>query len=64
MPPLSINETEQEPEELFIYLTALNLISGPLHASLILPRLLMYGIDSAASGCRTPTGNLTRPTSP
>jgi hypothetical protein len=64
MPPLSINETEQEPEDLFSYLTALNLISGPLHASLILLRLLMCGIDSATSACRAPTGNLTRPPSP
>ena len=63
MPPLSINETEQEPEELFIYLTALNLIGGPLHASLILLRLLMCGIDSVASACRAPTSNLTWPPS-
>jgi hypothetical protein len=64
MRPLSINQTEQESEDLFSYLTALNLIGGPLHASLILLRLLMCGIDSAASACRAPMRNLTRPTSP
>jgi hypothetical protein len=64
MPPLSINETEQKSEDLFSYLTALNSISGPLHASLILPRLLMCGIDSVASACRALTSNLARPLSP
>ena len=64
MPPLSINENEHDSEVLFSYLTALNLISGPLHASLILLRLLMCGIDSVATACRAPTGNLTRPPSP
>ena len=64
MRPLSINQTEQESEDLFSYLTALNLIGGPLHASLILLRLLMCGIDSVATACRAPTGNLTRPPSP
>lgn len=63
MRPLSINQTDQESEDLFSYLTALNSISGPLHASLILLRLLMCGIDSVASACRAPTGNLTRPPS-
>jgi hypothetical protein len=64
MPPLSINQTEQESEDLFSYLTALNSISGPLHVSLILLRLLMCGIDSVATACRAPTGNLTQPPSP
>jgi hypothetical protein len=61
---LCINETEQVSEDLFDHLTAQNSIIDPLHASSILPRSLICGIDSAAAACRAPTSNIPRQPSP